>query len=244
MLCVLSPVLAGCEKQSEPVVQLRPLIEWQQVSTASVGEVAEGYTHLSAAGTDGLFPASMAVARVTVQESGDGAGEAVLDMHPPNDMLPWNSLFDDLPYVSDAFPLSERDLSGDAPAPERLLSAASNLSAGLCLVYGCSDPTLTESRVRGVIFDTHAGTPLAAIQAEASVVDPDAVPHPPELVEDDRSYVDPRVLADERFRHLVYECIRDLKRRDRAVAPQKPDGWTPDGPIFPRTWPPLPTDTR
>jgi hypothetical protein len=234
----LGLALSGCAEKVEPVVVLRPPIEWDDVATVPVGDVADGFVNLAPEGTDGLFPSSIAVVRLTAAESGDEGRSLVLDMHPPNDFLPWNSLFDSLRYVRDAFPLNSHDLSGDPPVPARLVQAAGELRAGLCLVYGCTDLSQVESRTRGLLYDTRNGKALAAIEAAVSVPAPEAVPHPPDQVEDDLRHCDARYLTDRRFEALVYECVRDLQMHNRPVPPRPEEGWTPQGPLSPRTWPP------
>ena len=107
-------------------------------------------------------------------------------------------------------------------------------------MYGAGDLSESSSRVRGLIYDTRSGRALAAIEACVSVEDPEAVTHPPELVKDDLRYCDPRFLVDRRFERLVFDCLRDLKNRDRPVPPRRQEGWTPEGPVWPRAWPPPP----
>ncbi len=240
---VLAVCMAGCQQNKEPVVLLRPSLEWHEVGAEGLPAEESGIVNLSPAGTDGVFPASIAVVRLTVVDGVlDGGRMTVLDMEPANDMLPWNSLFDNLRYVADAFPLNDRDLNGANPAPAQLCRAAHDLSANLCLVYAASDPSVWQSRIRGVIYDTRTQTALAAIQANADGSDPEFVEHPAELADDDMSHCDARVLASRRFEQLVYDCVRDLQRADRVVAPSLEEGWTPDGPVLPRAWPPLPSN--
>ncbi len=238
-LAALSVAPAGCHEKTEEIVVLRTPVGWQAVSTVPVADVADGFVSLAPQGTDGLFPASVAVARLSMPDvsastvsTEPSEQHALLDTHPPNDLLPWNSLFDSLRYVHDAFPLNIHDLSGDAPDPSRLVHAAARLRAGVCLVYGAGDPSESSSLVRGVIYDTRDGRALAAIQASVSVEDPESLPQPPDQVEDDHRHCDPRYLADRRFEQLVFDCLRSLKSRDRPVAPQRQEGWTPELPAW------------
>lgn len=242
------PAVAGCQQKTEEIVVLRPAIAWEDIAPVPVQDVADGFVNLALEGTDGLFPASVAIARVTLEPGGvedaadspSGSGRLlVLDVDPTNDLLPWNSLFDSLRYVHDAFPLHGHDLSGEDPLPAQLAAAAAQLRAGLCLVYSAGDLSESDSRIRGVIYDTQSGQPLAAVEASVSVPEPEAVPHPPELVKHDMRYCDPRFLADRRFEQLVFDCLRDLKSRDRRVPAQREEGWTPEGPVRPRIWPPM-----
>lgn len=241
----IGTVLAGCAQEGERVIVLRPSVAWTDLGTSSSVTASEGFEILVPQGTEGLFPASMAIVRMSVADAAqDPARRVVLDMEPPNDFLPWNSAFDSLRYVSDAFPLHSLDMSGDRPTAARLCSAATDLSARICLVYGGMDDSATQSRVRGVIFDARTGTALARIQSLGTAPEPcEAIPSP-EQVEDDLSHCDPRVLADRAFSRLVFECIKELKRLDRTAPVQPQEGWKPDGPILPRRWPPWRDDER
>ena len=116
-----SLAVAGCQQKTEEIVVLRPAIAWEDIASASVQDVANGFVNLAPEGTAGLFPASVAIARVTLEAGGledasDSLSAAarllVLNVDPANDLLPWNSLFDSLPYVHDAFPLHGHDDAG------------------------------------------------------------------------------------------------------------------------------------
>ena len=244
-LVLFLPVVMGCDKTTPEVRVLGPQIHWSDIATTSVDEMSrmeEGFLNLASEGTDGAFPTSLAVARITVAAGEDGSGgrKLAMDMTPPNDFLPWNAVFDNLRYVSEVFPLHPHDLGEEEPSAARIVSAAGGLTAGMCLLYGHSDISENESEVRGVLYRAGTGTPLAAIQARASVPDPDALPHPPEHVKGDRRHCDPRVLVERRFERLVLDCIRDLHSRDRPVVTEPPKGWTPQQPLEPRVWPPPP----
>ena len=241
-LVALLPVMGACRKPAEPVTVLRPQIHWSDIAVAPIYGVEEGFVNLASAGTDGAFPVSLAVARVTVAPGSEGSQrrKLVMDMAPPNDFLPWNALFDDLRYVSEVFPLHRHDLGEEEPGAERLVAAAGELTAGICLIYGRGDVSENEAEVRGVLYLTATGAPLAAIRVRSVVSDPEKLPHPPEHVRDDLRHCDPRVLADRRFERLVLDCVRDLYSRDRPVVSEPPPGWTPEPPVEPRTWPPRP----
>ncbi|MCP4250160.1 MAG: hypothetical protein GY778_24215 [bacterium] len=233
--------MTGCEKSEPEVRVLRPQLPWSAVATGAVGDVGEvegTYRTLVPQGTQGAFPASLAVARL-VTESQAG-GPVMLDMAPANDFLPWTALTQNLRYIAETFPLEAHDLGEEPPLPENIVAAASALRAELCLVYGRGDVSEIETELRGVLYLSTTGTPLAVIHARATVLDPEVLAHPPENVEDDLRHCDPRVLAAEKFRQLVLSSIRDLRAGDRPVIPQPDDAWTPAQPFEPRIWPPPP----
>ncbi len=238
--------MAGCSQHDDEVVRiLLPQIQWDYVSTVRVGQVEDAFTILVPDGTDGVFPASIAVARLTINRDDldDDQPRVVMNMKPANDFLSWNGLFDNLRYISEVFPMHRHDLGGDQPSAGRIVSGAAELTAGLCLVYGRSDSSLTESEVRGVIYRVDTGQPLAAIQANASAPHPDTIERPPDHAKGDDRHCDPRYLADIRFERLVLDCVRDLRRGDRPVILQAPEGWTPAEPFERRDWPPAPFGT-
>ncbi|MFQ5489388.1 MAG: hypothetical protein ACE5GE_01595 [Phycisphaerae bacterium] len=242
---VVGVALVGCTQEPERIVILRPEVAWPDLGLSKPDIDSDGFDILAPEWTQGLFPASMAVARVSVADpTKAGARNVVLDMQPANDFLPWNSTFDSLRYVSDAFPMHALDLSGDAPTTAKLCSAATDLSARICLVYAGTDLSERRSRVRGVLFDARSGAALARIQAQAEARDPELTEPPPGDVEEDLRHCDARVLADQSFAKLVFECVRELKRRDRAAPVESQEGWTPAGPVLPRFWPPLRDDEQ
>lgn len=245
VLAALAP-LAGCSKPQDQVVRtMRPQVHWEDLAAEPVDDVDDTFANLATEGTDGLFPTSIAVARITVDEENldEQHPHVLMQMTPPNDFLSWNALFDNLRYVSESFPLHSHDLGEDAPSAARIVSAAAELTAGLCLVYGRSEASETESEVRGVLYQAQTGKPLAAIHARVAVPAPDQINRPPEQVRGDDRHRDPRFLADLRFQRLVLDCIRDLRRGDRPVVVEPPEGWRPDQPTEPRVWPPPPFGT-
>lgn len=240
---MLLAVVAGCSEPEGQVVQtMRPQVHWEHVATVPVEGVDDTFANLVPDGTDGVFPTSIAVARVAVggQNSEDAAGRVMMDMSPSNDFLSWNGLLDNLRYVSEVFPLRVHDLGEEPPSAARIVSAADELNAGLCLVYGRGDVSETEAEVRGVLYQASTGKALAAVHARVLAPVPDEIERPPEQVSGDNRHCDARVLAEARFERLVLECVRDLRRGDRAVIIEPPAGWTPDEPLDPRSWPPPP----
>ncbi|HUU83599.1 MAG TPA: hypothetical protein VM243_08855 [Phycisphaerae bacterium] len=233
----------GCSRsRGKAVCAFHPSIGWDDVATERVQPVEDGFVNLAPGGTDGLFPASIAVARITVGESeGEGAGGAVvLDMTPANDFLSWNTRFDNLRYISEVFPLNWHDLGENDPSAGQIVSAAAELAAGLCLVYGRGDVSENEAEVRGLLYQARTGRPLAAIHARAAVPEPGTIDRPPEYVRGDHRHCDPRYLADVRFERLVLDCVRQLREGDRPVIVEPPEGWTPREPTELRVWPPPP----
>ena len=246
MIAVLT---AGCaeQNQDEPVRILQPPMHWSDLVTttaAAVTQADNGYINLVPQGTQGVFPASVAIARLVVDpQSSPGQREIIMNMKPANDFLSWNRLFDNLPYISEVFPLNPRDLAEQPARPQRILEAARELTADLCLIYGISDLSATETEIRGVLYWTKTDQPLATIHARAWALDPEVVPRPPELAKGDQRHCDPRVLTVKRFEDLALKAVLDLHGHDHSLPPQTPEGWIPDQPLEPRIWPPIPITT-
>jgi len=220
--------VSACAPKEQAPIQIGPVIGWQELSTQAVTPTANGH-RLVLQGTEGLFPASISLCRVGVDETDMSGNRLRLALEPPHDVLPWNSVFDSLRVVSEAFPLAEMDLQEQAPTVERILGAAQELGAGLLLIY--SVPTHiseTAAEVKGVLFDVRGSRVLATIHASAEVLDPELVEPPPLHVEGDDSHTNPLVLAERSFEQGMIACLLDLMAHDRAMNRAIPEGWTID----------------
>ena len=167
--------------------------------------------------------------RVGVDETDTSGNRLRLALDPPHDVLPWNSVFDSLRAVSEAFPLAEMDLQEQVPTVERILDASAELGADLLLIY--SVPTHiseTTAEVKGVLFDVRGHRMLATIHASAEVLDPEWVEPPPLHVEGDDSHINPLVLSERGFEQCMIECLLDLMAHDRAMNRPVPEGWIPE----------------
>ncbi|MCH7701667.1 MAG: hypothetical protein IID37_08265 [Planctomycetes bacterium] len=220
--------MSACAPKEQEPIQIGPVIGWQELSTGAVTPAMNGH-RLVLQGTEGLFPASISLCRVGVDETDTSGNRLRLRLDPPHDVLPWNSVFDSLRAVSEAFPLAEMDLQEQVPTVERILDASAELGADLLLIY--SVPTHiseTTAEVKGVLFDVRGHRMLATIHASAEVLDPEWVEPPPLHVEGDDSHINPLVLSERGFEQCMIECLLDLMAHDRAMNRPVPEGWIPE----------------
>jgi hypothetical protein len=199
------------------------------------------YRVLAPRPTHGLFPANLAVTRVSLETTEDD-GESTqpqLFADPRNEFLQWNSALDDQMAVSEVFPIAQRDLGGGEAEPEQILAAFKALDARLALLYAVNELSESETEMFGALFDTTTAEPVAAIHAQAVSVTPPE--DDPEREKDDVLDLwetDSRALVRARFEKLVHKCFRELIRGDEPAAVEAPTGWTPAGPTRPAEWPP------
>lgn len=221
-------VTACAPKEPDPI-QIGPVVVWQELVNGTVVPAVNGHHRLAPGGTDGVFPASLSLCRVGIDNTSPPGRQLRLALKPPHDLLPWNSVFDALLPISEVFPLAERDMQELEPTVARILEASAGLGADLLLIY--SVPTHTSesaAEVKGVLFDVAHGRMLATIHASAEVFDPELVEPPPLHVEGDLSHVDPLVLAERSFEQRMIDCLLDLMIHDRPVNRSVPPGWTPE----------------
>lgn len=233
---------SGCATQSASRKQLwkaPPRIEWHQLTTQPVSPVENDYRILDDAQTQGRFPCAMSVSRMAVSESEvPGAPALILPATPHNEFLIWNNMFDNLPAISEAFPVVERNL-GEYPAdPALIVSTARAFHAGLCLIYAANQPEENRFEMMGVVHDTDSGRPIAVIHA--STMSRPRSRHEKKV----RNNVDAwereaRALTRAEFRKKAVLCLRELIARDVPRKVDAPEGWRHEFPVPPIVWPPI-----
>lgn len=230
---------SGCASKQANVWVPPPTVHWEQVSTQPVQPVHEGFRILVRQPTRALFPASMAVTRVSV-EPADGQGvvaEPVLLTDPRNEFLQWNSTLDSQMAISEVFPIVEEDLGGGEAEPDQILAAFQALDAGLGLIYAVNELSPTESEMFGVLYDTTSAQPLASLHTSAVSVRPpnDGICRVEKL---DPWESDSRALVRAEFDALVHSVIQQLILHDQPAPIETHTGWTPTSPTRPVVWPP------
>lgn len=236
--CLASVLLAGCTARDAKSWTPRTQVRWHDLLTESAEWSCNGFRLLTPESTTGLFPTTIGVTRVAIEDAdGDRFSRAVLLQDPRNEFLQWNSTLDDQFAVSEVFPIAKRDLGGGEAIPAQMVAAMRALRAGLGLIYAVNELSEHEVEMFGAIYDTQSARPLATIHAQAvSMVSPaerdedDPTPDPWET--------DARALVRERFGTLVHACIRQMIRQDRPAQVEAPEGWTPAGPTRLAEWPP------
>ncbi len=242
--CGLVVALTGCaHPEKEPTFQQRwSSVGWSLVSKTGFQDLQNDYVLLTSTGTVGLFPCSLAVARIT-QPLETGSNRAVvveLAMTPANEMIDWMKLFDDCWLISNTFPVTYPDLETPEVETEQLVERARQVGAGLCLIYGVSDHDSSETEIYGVLYDTRDGKLVAAAHAQVRLDGSTDAEAPPGRHENDLRHIDPRVVAHERFRRLVADCVSGLISDDHPLAQRPPpDGWTHEQLVEPAMWRPV-----
>lgn len=216
----------------------QPLVRWDRLSTQPIQPLRNGYRILVRQPTFGLFPASMVVTRLAVENTDEvfEGTRPYLLVDPRNELLQWNRAFDDLMAISEVFPISERDLGGGRADLGQILAAFRALHARLGLIYAVNELSETESETIGVLYDTELLEPVASFHAQAVSATP------PEENGDgepaDHWEIDSRALVRKKFERLVHACIRELISHDERGTGDGRAGWMTTAPILPVEWPP------
>ncbi|GJM24193.1 MAG: hypothetical protein DHS20C16_06080 [Phycisphaerae bacterium] len=230
--------VGGCAQHSHDVysTSAEPA-GWSDLSPGASVTSDEGYRLLVPQATEGLFPASISVARIA--QSSYNGGQLVLAMKPEVDFLAWNSVFDDFRAVSEVFPLNEKDLDGGEVSAENLMTASEALEAGLMLLYTESRGGYDRCSLSGVLYDVRSRQALAAIHANSLISDPVS---PDErkartASADTREDRDPRLVAVDAFESHVRDCLRRLMTKDKSKNVGPIEGWIPTYTVEPLIWP-------
>ncbi len=230
-------LLPGCASKKPPAWTPRPIVRWEDIATEAFPPAENGYRVLTQGPTRGLFPAALAVSRVSVVEGeAEGAREPHLLTDPRNEFLQWNSAFDDLMAVSEVFPIAERTLGGGEAEPRQILAAFRALHARLGLIYAVNEASEQEAEMIAVLYDLAAARPLACFHARS-----ESLPLPTKR--DARKThspwnTDARALVRAKFEKLAHACLRELTLADMPAGLEDKSGWTHEFPPRPVEWPP------
>ena len=222
-----------------------PLVHWEDLTVGAVVSVRDGFRILPGRTRKGVFPASLAVTRVSIERTGDPDRPLIprLTSDPRNEFLQWNSALDDQFAVGEVFPVTHRDLGGGDANPKQILAAFAALHAQLGLVYAVNELSETETEMLGVLYDAGTRTSLAVLHAyRTSVV-------PPKVVEKSKQRIDlwetdSRALVRAQFEDVLHGCIYELIQRDQPATVVTPVGWIPVAPVRPVVWPPHKTRVK
>lgn len=231
--------LSGCassKPQRQEVWIPQPRVTWSEIAPAPILPAAQGYRMLKAEATEGLFPASIGVTRVAFSEKpeDDGIRRLHLVRDPRNEFLRWNDAFDDQMPIGEVFPIDQRNLAGAEAHPTLILEVFRTLHARIGFVYAVNELSEDETEMIGTLYDVATGEPLASIHAQAV-----SLPTPDDDTEaNDLWDTDSRALVRAAFAGHVYQCIRTLIALDQSAGQESPEGWIPEGPIWPVEWPP------
>ena len=253
LIAIALAVSTGCEKRKSPeFTATDPAVPWHDLIDEDTALPDDDFVLYTSGVTKGLFPTSLAVARVAAIPPDEPAlpapdeYELALNMEPLHKFLHWNSAFDDVRSVSEVFPLSRIAMNGQRVNMASVVKATQAMTGRLCLLYAAADVGPTESEIRGVLYRVNDGQPLAAIHARGIYVEPEEDDEELAEAEEPRSELDelltpctPRLVAEARFRSLTRDCILKLLAGDEPAEPEPEEGWVPEGPLAPQIWPPV-----
>lgn len=254
LIAIALAVSTGCEKRKGPeFTATAPVVPWHDLIDEDATLPDDDFILYTTGATKGLFPISLAVARIAAIQPDEPAPpepdeyELALNMEPLHKFLQWNSAFDDLRAVSEVFPLSRIAMNGQPVSMASVVDATQSVTGRLCLLYTAADIGPTESEIRGVLYRVSDGQPLAAIHARGIYVEPeDDEEEETDEAEEPESELDelltpctPRLVAEHRFRSLTRDCILKLLANDEPVEPAPEEGWVPEAPLAPQIWPPI-----
>ncbi|MCH9002234.1 MAG: hypothetical protein IIC02_06635 [Planctomycetes bacterium] len=231
--------LSGCassKPQRQEVWIPQPRVTWSEIAPAPIAPAAQGFNLLTTEPTQGLFPASIGVTRVAFAENSKGGESRRLCLlrDPRNEFLRWNDAFDDQMPIGEVFPIDQRNLAGAEAHPTLILEVFRTLHARIGFVYAVNELSEDETEMIGTLYDVATGEPLASIHAQAV-----SLPTPDDDTEaNDLWDTDSRALVRAAFAGHVYQCIRTLIALDQSAGQESPEGWIPEGPIWPVEWPP------
>lgn len=230
---------SGCapKKKTDEVWSPPPKVFWSDLIDREVRPLCNGYVRLDDKPSTGRFPTPMAVSRVAMEidkRRGD-TRRSFLPPRPKNEFLMWNSAFDDQMAISEVFPIAQRDLGGGDANPRQVVAAFHALHAGIGLVYATNYNSETQTEMIGVLYECKTADPIAIFHVQE-----DSIVPPPE--EDNGSIdlweYDSRSLVRQKFKRLVYACLRELVVSDQHERIDAPEGWVHENPILPVEWPP------
>jgi hypothetical protein len=238
----------GCRSTDRlAICPTAPAVEWSDLAPGQTLRIENGVQLVAEEKTTGVFPTSIAVARLTgVPRIADEPAAFDLHMKPEVDFLAWNSVFDDFRSISEVFPLNVMALDGADVTLHSLLTTANDLEAGLLLVYTEVHTNPMDIELRGAFYQIPDGQVLALIQSNTDLAylaaheaDDDDDDDDCETSRDERELCDPRVNSIRQFESAARACLLNLMAADEPGDVVPPEGWIPDRPFEPIEWPPV-----
>lgn len=233
----------GCQKKERMAfVATWPTVEWKSIARGG-GADRDGFQINMNQRTTGLFPASLAVARVRAVDdlaSPTANVRLMLNTDPQVDFLSWNTVFDDLREISEVYPIAHMSMDGAAVSIDSVLNAAEAQRAGLCLIYTQVLESVQDARLRGVLYAVNSRQQLATIHAFAHIQHPIALDDEDdyELEAAEREARDPLLVATRQFERYMRDLLMKLRANNDPQSPEAPQGWTPQY-MEPAVWPPI-----
>ena len=219
--------LTGCASK-QPVETWTPHAEvrWSDLVNRPVHPPSDGYFLQAHPRDPGMFPASIAVARVAIVEDEqiDLLEHPKLVRNPRNEFLQWHTALNDQLAVSELFPIATWDLGGGPVSTSQILAAFRALGAQLGLIYAMNRPSPDETEFLAVLYDIRTSEPVALLRTEAtSTVTHEEAEQSKEPI--DYWKTDSRALARAKFAIHFHDCIRSLILDDEPPVSAMPASW-------------------
>ncbi len=244
-LTVMSGLLAGCypEKPKPVVLDHGPTLgDWPQFLEAKATSVKNAYVMVGTGATDGMFPCSIAVARIGKPWPVIAEENSALALLSPDstEMIGWMELFDDTWVVSEVFPVSYPGIAIRAGFPDSLIDHARDGGARICVMYSVNQTSKHHAEASAIVYDAKESKVLGSVHADSHVMLPeieqDYPPPPPGRVPTDYRHLDPKFIAMKQLRKQTRACILDLIVKDKPrVAPDNPQAQTTGRVFFQRS---------
>lgn len=195
----------------------------------------QGFRLLDTTPSSGRFPTGVAVARIGRARHADGGERLRIDRLPGVEAVPWNELLDDVPVIRETLLSGSVGLTPGAPAVVEIVRAAGHLRCGLCLTYATWGDGRNAFGLKGVIWETIDGAPLATIRTNDAVSPEDYEA----CIQEQKRHIDERpcradIRAVERFHESVVAALIELIRQDRPATATQPSPWRGNLPLYPR----------
>lgn len=230
-------VVAGCAEKRPAAWTPAPRVVWGEIANQPVPTPVEGYLVSDKKPTAGLFPASLAVARVAVAEDATQVlgVRPILFADPRNEFLQWNLAVCDQMAVSEIFPIGPSSVGGSPVNPEQVLASFRALGARLGLVYAVNELSPTETELLGILYDVEGAQPVATMHSHAVSKVPEEQLEKEDL---DRWENDSKALARRDFEKSVRASIHELILHDEPPTGALKAGWDAANQRRTAVWPP------
>ncbi|HOA72122.1 MAG TPA: hypothetical protein PL151_05650 [Phycisphaerae bacterium] len=226
--------LTGCHQPDPPpAAYAGPTLASADLGLVEAVETsANGFVILEPDGSQGRFPAALAVVKLEKPSPlfvyDDPLFVADRGWEIANireeEAAYWNGLLKRIPESRSVHVLGRSNVISPDCGLDDVLEAVARLKVDLCLIYGprmCSD--VDNAALGGVILDVKTGNHLAYVQSEAGPLDFE--PPRRDRSKYDRSHVDVNYLAARRFEREVRRCFMELIARDTPAASTQPSPW-------------------
>jgi hypothetical protein len=244
LAAIITPMI-GCQAKV-PIACQRQLAP--DLFTPGLQPAENSYRLLIEPQSKGVFPCTLAIARVEPDES--AAGDFLLAQAPtsepalrltvaemsPAEQARWAEAFRGMLAIRDLRflgPLSLKDRGNGTPG---LLRSAARIDASFLLTYLVNRFGPNSAQVIGVLYDVGTARPVAVLHAYRQYLDEEGREIAVEAKPGDQRQIDAIYQATAQFEDLTVACMRELLRGDRPTEEKRPHRWRPRYPFWQPLW--------